>query len=432
MGRTKPRRATRVSHTSPPRAPLPPPLLTALFLLILAQTSSSVQRQLPFHPHQSILLGLKAPSPSSSLLRVRGGEEVIDFFYPNGTATGAKDFDDRDAPDREHTLREMEKQRQLEMDRDLACMVEDDEWPLLHPGYSAHYPIKHYSEPLHITDDMELEKDDPEIQALNREFWDACEEHDVDRANDVLVKGAQVNAVDLDDGMAATAIFHCCAGMPASAYPNFLTNDTAADIEDKKMKLVDCLVSHGARLDVRDVFEETPVHYAAVRGQVQRRWSEDGDATVRRFPRLVEKLILLGVDFKASNKEGYSAIQTAELNHEGNPGCIEAANMIRRYGGYDFAPDLDAAETVKNQKREKPPTKIFEEYGGIPPLHWMQLTNDKNCYKLKEEIRARIFDEEAKERLKAKLIDKAIDGKIKDIKKLPRSIRQYAEEDIEE
>eukprot|EP00960_Hanusia_phi_P012461 364217-Hanusia_phi.AAC.4 len=64
---------------------------------------------------------------------------------------------------------------------------------------------------------------------------------------------------------------------------------------------------------------------------------------------------------------------------------------------------------------------------GIPPVHWMQLTNDENRYKLKEEIRARIFDTEAKELLRAKLIEKAIDGKIKDIKKLPRSIRQYAE-----
>eukprot|EP00960_Hanusia_phi_P012460 364217-Hanusia_phi.AAC.3 len=88
------------------------------------------------------------------------------------------------------------------------------------------------------------------------------------------------------------------------------------------MKLVDCLVSHGARLDLLDIFNETLVHYSAVRGQVHQ-ISRGGLIGSRRFPRLVEKLILLGVDFEAYNQAGLSAIQTAELNQQEVPSCHE-------------------------------------------------------------------------------------------------------------
>eukprot|EP00960_Hanusia_phi_P012459 364217-Hanusia_phi.AAC.2 len=194
------------------------------FSFFLVQ-SAPAQRPHPIHLRVPCLTCLQRP-PSlasyQSLLRVRGGyklecgDEIIEFLHENGTETGAQDFDDRDAPDPAERIREMKEERQREKDLALACMVEDDEWPPGHPGYALHTPISHFGAPLVLTDDMELEKDDPAIQALNRQLWEACENLDIDGANDALVKGAQVNARDIEDGMILTAIFHCCAGMPAS------------------------------------------------------------------------------------------------------------------------------------------------------------------------------------------------------------------------
>eukprot|EP00961_Rhodomonas_salina_P178367 2405982-Rhodomonas_salina.2 len=197
--------------------------------------------------------------------------------------------------------------------------LEPDDWPDDVPGYN-HNPFVGVKRPgWFLEEGVDVQSEDPKIRQLNQKLWQACDDGDAALAAELLSQGAEVNAGDPANEWQWTALMHCCAPPPAASVPDAVTADTAKEVERKRMDLVQCLLEHGARVQVTDIYGETPIHYAAVRG----------------YPRLVEQLIEAGVDPFRENQFGCSAQRIAELNQKHNPGCAAAADVIADAGGYD-------------------------------------------------------------------------------------------------
>jgi hypothetical protein len=169
-----------------------------------------------------------------------------------------------------------------------------------------------------LAENVDPPSQDPNTHQLNLRMWNACDKGDADEVLRMIEAGAEVNAADPRD-FDWTALMHACSPPPAAGLPNVWYNWTAAQVERRHMRVVDCLMDHGARIDVTDMYGETPLHYAAVRG----------------YPKLTKKLIELGVDIHRENMYGNSAQRNAEMNQVGNPRCMDAADVIAKAGGYD-------------------------------------------------------------------------------------------------
>jgi hypothetical protein len=169
-----------------------------------------------------------------------------------------------------------------------------------------------------LAENVDPPSKDPKIHQLNLQLWDACDNGDANEVLRLIEMGAEVNAADPRD-WDWSALMHACSPPPAAGLPNVWYNFTAAQAERRHMRVVDCLMEHGARIDVTDIYGETPLHYAAVRG----------------YPKLTRKLIELGVDIHRENMYGSSAQRIAEMNQKRNPGCWLAAEVIAQAGGYD-------------------------------------------------------------------------------------------------
>jgi len=148
----------------------------------------------------------------------------------------------------------------------MAHRVEPDQWPDGHPGYDGH-PFAGVKRPGWFLEEyIEQESKDPHIQELNRALWEACTAGDAKEAHRLLEQGAQVNAGDPREGDMWNAMFYCCTLPPAAGLPDVICNDTALVAENKRLDLLECLLAHGALVQARDLWGETPLHYAAVRG----------------------------------------------------------------------------------------------------------------------------------------------------------------------
>jgi hypothetical protein len=169
-----------------------------------------------------------------------------------------------------------------------------------------------------LAENVDPPSQDPKIHQLNLRMWSACDKGDANEVLRMIEAGAEVNAADPRD-FDWSALMHACSPPPAAGLPNVWYNWTAAQVERRHMRVVDCLMEHGARIDVTDMYGETPLHYAAVRG----------------YPKLTQKLIELGVDIHRENMYGNSAQRNAEMNQKGNPRCMLAADVIAKAGGYD-------------------------------------------------------------------------------------------------
>ncbi|KAJ1483461.1 hypothetical protein T484DRAFT_1800213, partial [Baffinella frigidus] len=82
-----------------------------------------------------------------------------------------------------------------------------------------------------------------------------------------LKDGAEVLAGDPADGHMWSAIIHLTAGAKqAAGLPDPECEDTADENEAKRIDVLGCLLDHGARVHCADIYGDTPLHYAAVRG----------------------------------------------------------------------------------------------------------------------------------------------------------------------
>ena len=215
---------------------------------------------------------------------------------------------------------------------EMAAMVHNvgpKEWPDEHPGYDGH-PFAGVKRPgWFLEEHIHEESSEPRIQELNRALWEACQDGDAETANALIHQGAQVNAGDPREGDMWTALFYCCTPPPAAGLPDAACNDTALVTEQKRLDLLDCLLAHGALVQASDIWGETLLHYAAVRG----------------YPKLCARLIEVGVDFEAENMYGLTAQRNALVNAKYVPSCWLAADVIEKAGGYDLAdPDQDPIE----------------------------------------------------------------------------------------
>ena len=75
----------------------------------------------------------------------------------------------------------------------------------------------------------------------------------------------------------------------------------------KLINVLECLLAHGARVHCTDIYGDSPLHYAAVRG----------------YPRLVQKLIEAGASIKLENMYGSSAQRLAEINSVRSPLSVQ-------------------------------------------------------------------------------------------------------------
>ena len=94
---------------------------------------------------------------------------------------------------------------------------------------------------------------------------------------------------------------------PAAALPDDECPDTAKEHEVKLINVLECLLAHGARVHCTDIYGDSPLHYAAVRG----------------YPRLVQKLIEAGASIKLENMYGSSAQRLAEINSVRSPLSVQ-------------------------------------------------------------------------------------------------------------
>jgi hypothetical protein len=262
--------------------------------------------------------------------------------------------------------------------------VRPDEWPDGHPGYNGH-PFAGVKRPGWFLEEyIEEESSNTTIQGLNRALWQACSEGDAELANALLHQGAQVNAGDPREEDMWTALFYCCAPPPAAGLPDAVCNDTALVVEEKRLALVDCLLAHGALVQARDIWGETPLHYAAVRG----------------YPNLCRKLINVGVDIHATNMYGCTAQRQAVVNSKYVPSCSRAAQVIEDAGGDDIGnPDQDPCEATDDSIPKLPriPRDSFRRLGGIPPFEHLELDASKPGFgRIKPEIDAYLQREAAK------------------------------------
>ena len=273
----------------------------------------------------------------------------------------------------------------------MAHRVAPSEWPAGHPGYDGH-PFAGVQRPGWFLEEyIEEESADPHVQELNRALWHACALGDAEEANALIEKGAQVNAGDPRDGDMWSALFYCCTPPPAAGLPDAICNDTALVTEQKRLALLDCLLAHGALIQARDIWGETPLHYAAVRG----------------YPKLCARLIEVGVDVHAENMYGCTAQRNAEVNSKYVPSCGDAAQVIEDAGGDDFAdPDQDPFEVEPESARKGLfPEGVFEKMGSIPPMDQIQTNPDEEGYGLlRPEVAAYLKKQRsAEETLRAKM-----------------------------
>jgi len=274
----------------------------------------------------------------------------------------------------------------------MAHGVAPDEWPADHPGYDGH-PFAGVKRPGWFLEEyVEEESSDPHVQKLNRALWEACALGDAEEASALIEKGAQVNAGDPREGDMWTALFYCCTPPPAAGIPDAVCNDTALVTERKRLALLDCLLAHGALIQARDIWGETPLHYAAVRG----------------YPKLCARLIEVGVDIHAENMYGCTAQRNAEVNSKCVPSCRDAAKVIERAGGDDIGnPDQDphGVEDESGSRMPLFPEGVFQKMGGVPPMDQIQTNPHEEGYGLlRPEVQEHYEREKAaKEKLRTKM-----------------------------
>mmetsp|Transcript_4312 Transcript_4312/g.6850 ORF Transcript_4312/g.6850 Transcript_4312/m.6850 type:complete len:166 (-) Transcript_4312:1040-1537(-) len=140
----------------------------------------------------------------------------------------------------------------------LAAQVAPDDWPEGAAGYNwnpfAGVKVDGYFQEHHVDEQSQ----DPKIQEQNQKLWDACDEGDIEGVVDALKHGAEVNAGDPSEDWMWTALMHCCAPEFAEGLPSVVCQDSAPEVEAKRIEVLDCLLEHGARVQVTDIFGETP------------------------------------------------------------------------------------------------------------------------------------------------------------------------------
>jgi len=280
----------------------------------------------------------------------------------------------------------------------LSQNVQPEDWPKGHPGYNHDPFLGCKKAGWFLEMEVEEQSKDPAIQELNQQLWDACDDADLEAVVAALKDGAEVLAGDPADGHMWSAIIHLTAGAKqAAGLPDPECEDTADENEAKRIDVLGCLLDHGARVHCADIYGDTPLHYAAVRG----------------YPKLTQRLLDAGALYWWENQYGSTPQRNAEINQNENPGCLAAADVIANAGSYDCGyPERGSIPQRMIVPRRA--DDYIDATGKVPPVRMMYPSHHPK-YGLLDKTQAPLDDKAAKQRIVRRLERDAITDTMKDI-----------------
>jgi ankyrin repeat protein len=159
------------------------------------------------------------------------------------------------------------------------------------------------------TKSSELNVKDKNIK-LNKALYWAAHSGDYEKVKNLIDQGAKVNFSDIhaDD----KTPLHVAVGLGNEAHMD-LNRPTDKSLVEKRLKVVELLISKGANVNAKSLFGQTPLHMAKIK-------------------EIVELLIKYGANINAVDNNGYTPLLSTAVQYKSNWVNKSVAETLIKYG----------------------------------------------------------------------------------------------------